>query len=219
LPAGRNPDDAVRDPATGLVFVMNGDDGSVSVVDPAGPSVSRIEIGGMLKSAVADGAGRLYVAIKDSRRIAVLDIAQRKPVAAYPLPDCEDPSGLALDPASRILLVACKNQKAVAVRADDGAVITSLEIDRVPHAVLFDPDRKLFFVPCARDATMIAIAANDGRPAVLRKIPTAIGARTGALDPRSGQLYLPAADYSIGLTGITQKAGTFRILVIGAPHS
>jgi len=218
LPAGRNPDAAIRDPATGLVFVMNGDDGTVTVVDPAGPAVSQITIGGTLKSAAADGAGRLYVAVKDSRRIAVLDIAQRKPVAAYPLPDCEDPSGLALDPANRILLAACKNQKAVAVRADDGAVVASLEIDRVPHAVLFDSDRKLFFVPCARDATMIAIAANDGRPTVLRKIPTAIGARTGALDPRSGALYLPAADYSIGFGGITQKAGTFRILVVGAPH-
>jgi hypothetical protein len=35
----------------------------------------------------------------------------------YRLPDCRSPSGLALDPESGILVAACDNQVAVAVRA------------------------------------------------------------------------------------------------------
>jgi len=215
LPAGKHPQAIIHDPASGLVFATNEDDGSVTVIDPVTLTVSAIPVGGTLRSAAIDGAGYLYVAVKDAGQVAVIDIARRKLVSRYPLPGCDSPSGLAFNPADRILLVACKNEKAVAVRSADGGIIGAFDIDRVPNAVIFDPSRKLFFIPCARDATMTAIASNDGHPVVLRKIPTAIGARTGALDPVSGDLYLPAADYSIGLTGISQKPGTFRVLVVG----
>jgi len=216
LPAGKHPQAIIHDPASGLVFVTNEEDGTVTAIDPVALTVSSIPVGGTLRSAAIDGTGYLYVAIKDAGQIAVVDIARRKLVSRYPLPGCDSPAGLAFDPENRMLLVACKNQKAVAVRAADGGIIGAFEIDRVPNAVIFDPNRRIFFIPCARDATMTAIASNDGHPALLRKIPTAIGARTGALDPVSGDLYLPAADYSIGLTGISQKAGTFRVLVVGA---
>jgi len=216
LPVGKHPQAVIHDPASGLVLVTNEDDGTVTAIDPAALTSSSIAVGGTLRSAAIDGGGRLYVVDKDAGQIAVVDIAQRKLAARYKLLGCDSPSGLALDLAGGILLAACKNEKAVAVRAADGSVAGTFEIDRVPNAVIFDPIRKVFFIPCARDATMIAIASNGGRLTPLRKIPTAIGARTGALDPMSGDLYLPAADYSIGLTGISQKPGTFRILVLGA---
>lgn len=216
IPTGKHPDAATYDQKTGLVFVMDADDGDATMIDPkAGTMVGRLPIGGALESAVTDGAGRLYVNIEDKAEITVIDTVHRQIVGHYPLPGCEEPSGLGLDPGEHILLAVCKNQHAVALHAEDGKVAATLDIDRIPDAVIFDAARKMFFVPCARDATMIAIATNHGKPAVVRKIPTAIGARAGALDPQSGKLYLPAADYTIGLTGFTQKAGTFHVLVVG----
>jgi hypothetical protein len=218
IPTGKHPDAAAYDHKTGLVFVMDAADGDATLIDPTtGAVAGHIAIGGTLEAAVTDGAGRLYVNIEDKAEIAVLDTVQRTVVAHYPLPDCKEPSGLGFDPESHILLSVCKNQKAVALHDRDGSIAATLDIDRIPDAVIFDAARKMFFVPCARDATMIAIATNNGKPSVVRKIPTAIGARAGALDPQSGEIYLPAADYGIGLTGITQTAGTFRIIVVG-PH-
>ena len=214
VPTGKNPDAAVYDAKSGLVFVMDGgDEGGVTLIDPGtGGSPGRIAVGGKLEFAVADGAGHLYVNIEDRGEIAVLDTAARKVSARFPLPGCDEPSGLSLDPDSHVLLSVCRNQKAVAVHAEDGSLAAVLDIDRGPDAAIFDARRRMFFVPCGRDGTLVAIAEAGGKLAVVRKIPTATGARTGALDAETGRLYLPTVEVSA--TDHQPKAGTFRILVV-----
>ena len=217
IPTGAAPDAAVYDPTTGLVFVMDADAGDAAVIDPKTASAQgRIPIGGKLEFAVADGAGHIYINANDKNDVAVLDTVRRKVIARYPLPGCNKPSGLGIDPANHLLLSVCANRKAVALDDLNGRVVATLDIDRIPDDAIFDPKRKVFFVPCARDGTLIAIAETNGTLVVVSKIPTAIGAHTGALDPKTGRLYLPAADFGITLTGFKQKAGTFRILVLGS---
>jgi streptogramin lyase len=217
---GHRPDGAVYDAKTGLVFVMNGDDGDSALIDPErGALVGRVTVGGTLAQAVADNEGQIYVNVGNKGEIAVIDSLQRRVVMRFSLPNCKEPSGIAYDPKTRILLSVCQNRRAVAVDARDGRIAAILAVDRNPDAVIFDAGREMFFVPCAREATMIAIASAEGAPFVVRKIPTAIGTRAGAVDPRTGQFYLPAADYTLTLAGIRQKPGTFRVLVIGPPHA
>jgi hypothetical protein len=221
LSTGAKPGAAAFDSKTGHVFVMDAQDSEATVIDPKRRTVvGHVAIGGTLGSAVADGEGRLYVNVEDETRvaqIAVLDSVRRKIVAHYSLPECDLPSGIGFDPTTQLLLSVCNNEKAIALRVRDGSVAGTLDIGRMPEAVIFDAARRMFFVPCARDATMVAIETNNGEPVVVRKIPTAIGARTGALDPEAGELYLPAADYDLGPAGFTQKPGTFRILIVGSP--
>jgi DNA-binding beta-propeller fold protein YncE len=221
LSTGAKPGAAAFDSKTGHVFVMDAQDSEATVIDPKRRTVvGHVPIGGTLGSAVADGEGRLYVNVEDETQvaqIAVLDSVRRKIVAHYSLPECDLPSGIGFDPTTRLLLSVCNNEKAIALRVRDGSVAGTLDIGRMPEAVIFDAARRMFFVPCARDATMVAIETNNGEPVVVRKIPTAIGARTGALDPEAGELYLPAADYDLGPAGFTQKPGTFRILIVGSP--
>jgi DNA-binding beta-propeller fold protein YncE len=213
IPTGKKPDAAVFDPKTGLVFVMDGGEGDVTLIDPkAGTSVGRIVVGGALEFAVADGLGHVFVNIEDKAEIAVIDTEGRKVAARFALPDCTEPSGLSLDPDRHILLAVCRNQKAVAVKAQDGAVLASLDIGRGPDAAIFDAHRQIFFVPCGRDGVLVAITDQDGKLAIARKIPTVNGARTGALDPETGRLYLPTADSTPG--DRKPLAGTFRILVV-----
>jgi hypothetical protein len=215
IPAGAKPDDALYDPATKSVFVVNGDAGELTVIDVDKPAaVGRISVGSGLEAAVADGHGRLYVNVEDPAAIAVIDTVKRQLVAHYSLPDCQRPTGLGLDPATGILLSSCRNQKAVAMRAADGGVVGTVAIDRIPDAVIFDAERQMFFIPCARDATLVAISEVAGGISVTGRIPTAVGARTGALDPKTGRFYLPAADFSVSPSGFRQKPGTFRVLVV-----
>jgi hypothetical protein len=47
------------------------------------------------------------------------------------------------------------------------------------------------------------------------KVTTAVGAHTGALDPETGRVYLPTADFHLRLSGIVPADGSFRILVFG----
>ncbi len=219
IPTGNDPDAAVYDSASGLVLVMNGKDGDATLIDPAAAKVvGKLPIGGKLEFAVADGHGRVYVNIEDQNAMAVIDTAARKLVGHYPLPGCDGPTGLGFDAESGLLVAACANRAAVAIHAADGSAAgDKLAIDRHPDAVIFDAARKAFYVPCGRDGTLAVITETSGGGlSVTAKIPTAVGAHTGALDPKTGRLYLPTADYHLTFSGFAPADGSFRILVFGA---
>jgi DNA-binding beta-propeller fold protein YncE len=214
---GQKPDGAAFDPVSGLVFVMDGKDGTVTLIDPVhGDSPGMMTIGGKLEAAVADGRGRVFVNIEDGNQIAVIETQQRKLLARYPLGDCNGPTGLALDQNSGVLLAACSNRLAVSVRAADGKLLGKASIDRHPDAVIFDATRKVFLIPCGRDGTLPIVAESaEGQLTVVAKVTTAVGAHTGALDPETGRVYLPTADFHLRLSGIEPADGSFRILVFG----
>jgi len=51
--------------------------------------------------------------------------------------------------------------------------------------------------------------------AIVQTVKTQPGARTGAVDPKTGKIYLPTAAYTIAATGKpTPTPGTFAILVV-----
>ena len=218
IATGLNPDVAIFEPSSGLVLVMDGKDGDITLIDPkTASSPGRITVGGKLEFAVADGTGRVFVNVEDKAEIAVVDVAGRKVTARYPLAGCEEPTGLALDSATGLLLAACSNQKAVAIQAKDGAAVATLPIGERPDGAIFDANRKLFFIPCGA-GNIAVIGEKLGMPAVIATVPTANGARTAALDPKTGKLYLPTADFKAPAEGEqrhTVVPGTFRVLVVG----
>ncbi len=219
IPTGQKPDAAIFDSSSGLALVMNGRSGDVTLIDPkTGTSPGRIEVGGALEYAAADGHGKAFVNIEDKNEIAVLDITGRKVLTHYALAGCDGPTGLAIDPESALLIAACANGKAIALSAKDGGIAATLPIGLRPDDVIFDPNRKVFFIPCG-EGSLAVIAAKDGSaPAIVSTIATQNGARTGALDPKTGRLYLPTADFKDPAPGEKRRTvvpGTFRILVVG----
>jgi YVTN family beta-propeller protein len=218
IPTGANPDAVLFEPSSGLALVMDGKGGDITLIDPKTAHVEgRIDVGGKLEFAVADGKGRVFVNVEDKAEIAAIDVAQRKVMARYKLDGCEEPSGLALNPDTGLLLAACANRKAVAVQAKDGAPVATLIIAERPDGAIFDAKRKLFFIPCGA-GSMAVIGESAGKPAVIATVPTANGARTAALDPQTGKLYLPTADFAPPAAGEkrhTVVPGTFRVLVVG----
>lgn len=218
LDTGKDPDAAAFDSSSGLVFVMDAKEGDMTLIDPNGAKVvGRLPIGGKLEFAVADGHGHLFVNVEDQNRMAVVDTVARKVLRSYDLPGCEGPSALGVDPESAILVAACANRVAVAIRASDGTVVAPhLAIDRKPDAVIFDTARRNFYIPCGRDGTLIVISeAKEGTLAIQSSVATAVGAHTGALDPKTGRLYLPTADFHLTLSGFAPADGSFRVLVLG----
>ncbi|MDR3510243.1 MAG: hypothetical protein P4L73_01280 [Caulobacteraceae bacterium] len=218
LPAGQGPDGAAFDPASGLVFVMNGKSGDATLVDPlARQVVGTIPIGGELEFPASDGQGRVYVNVADKAEVAVLDVKARAVVARYKLAGCEDPSGLAYVPGLKAVISVCDNGVAKVIGAD-GTDLASLAIGKGPDAVIVDAARKLAFVPSGYDGTLAVIDIADRRRlAVLEEVPTGHGAHTGALDPRSGRLYLPTCDYGPPAQPGGKRphlAGTFGVLVV-----
>jgi DNA-binding beta-propeller fold protein YncE len=219
IATGKGPDFAIFDAGSGLALVMNGQDGSITLIDPkTAKAVGTIDVGGKLEFAALDGHGRAYVNVEDRAEMAVLDIGARKLVTRYPLTGCEEPSGLAINPDTGVLVAACRNKTAIAMQSKDGKILATLPIGERPDTTIFDAQRKLFFIPCGEGSlTVIAEKAGDA-PSVVGTIPTAAGARTGALDPKTGKIYLPTADFQAPAPGEKRHSvipGTFRIVVVG----
>ncbi len=218
LKTGKDPDVATFDSSSGLVFVMDHQEGDITLIDPNEAKViGRLAVGGVLEGAVADGRGRLFVNVRDQNKMAVIDTAARSVLRRYDLPGCEGPTALGADFESGLLVATCANRMALGIRASDGAVVAPrLAIDRKADAVLFDPVRRHFFIPCGRDGTLVVISeTKEGQWAVQYSVATAVGAHTGALDSKTGRIYLPTADFHLTLSGIAPTDGTFRVLILG----
>jgi hypothetical protein len=217
VPVAHGPDAGIVDPASGLVLVMGHSAGAVTLVDPASHRVvGEIAVGGTLEEAAADGSGRAFVNVEDRNEIAVLDVAARRTVAHWKLKDCDGPTGLAYDPDDRLLVAACDGTTDL-VRAGDGTVVATLPTGHGADGAVYDRTRHLAFVPAGSDGTLAVIAFADGGGRIVEQVPTARGARTLAVDERTGRVYLPTARYAPAAGGgrPTPVPGTFEVLVVG----
>lgn len=216
------PDAAAYDPASGHAFIMNGDSGFVTVIDPDPANtkkLARIPVGGKLEFAAVDGAGTLFVNVEDKAQIAVIDTKTNQVKTMFKLAGCEEPSGLAYVAPYHLLISACGNGHAKVLDATDGHEVADLEIGPHPDAVLYDQQRGVAYIPTAGSILKngeIAVlrVAGPRDVSVVDRIATERGARTIAEDPKTGRLYLPTADYTIGLHGPHPVDGTFRVLVV-----
>jgi YVTN family beta-propeller protein len=215
LPVGTKPDAIAFDPATKTVWVMNADSGDISVVDPlAGKVIDTVAVGGSLELGAADGEGRLYVNVEDKNDVAVIDTRSRKLITRFPLTGCDGPTGLAYAPDVKLILSACKNGVAK-FTAPDGHEVASLAVGPRPDGALYDLKRHLAFVPSGGDGTLSIISLLP-TPKVIGQVATAKGARTAALDPKTGRIYLPSAQYAPAVGGARPAAisGSFAVLVL-----
>ena len=195
ISVGNMPDASVYDPSTRLVAVMNHRGGTVSLVDASKVTVVKtITVGGELEAAAASGDGQLFVNVANKHEVAVLDLAAGKVLRRLGLKGCEDPSGIAYDAAGGLLASVCGNGVTKILHAADGAEVASLKTGLGSDGLIFDPTRKLLFVPAGKAGTLTVITLSaDSAPKVLQTVKTAVSARLGALDAKTGRLYLPSA--------------------------
>jgi DNA-binding beta-propeller fold protein YncE len=223
VPGGEAPDGATYDPFSKHVFVINHNSSDVTEVDPvAGKVVATITIGGSkLEFADSDSMGHVFVNVQEKGEIAVIDVKAQKVSATYKMAGCEDNSGLAYTGSkTKLLIASCGNGVAKVVAADSGKEVASIPIGKGPDAVIYDPQRQLAFIPCGRDGVLEIISVADpAHVALVQHLATQVLARTGAVDPQSGRVYLMTAvsDPSKPLGGggrPTPKDGSFEMLVI-----
>ena len=218
LRMGKGPDGALLDRFSGLVFVFNSGSADATLIDVAKRAVvGTISLGGKPEASVEDGNGRVYVNIEDRADIAVIDTRTRKLVKRLALQECVEPTGLAFDAETNVLISACSNGIAVLIDAGSGQSLRNVPVGRKADGVIFDAQRRIAYVPCG-DGTLTIFRLDKQRKASeIVSIPTQEGARTAALDQASGRLYLPAVHYLFGSDGKRKRApGTFAVLVVSS---
>lgn len=214
---GEHPDAVVYEPHTDTVLTFNAVGDDATVVDwRRRVAVATIALGGRPEFPAADGRGLVYDNITDCNEIAVIDVASRKVLRRIPLPGCREPTGLAYDEHTHMLISACSNGRAEFVDAADGKVTDSIPIGRGPDAVILDARRRRAFIPSGGTGTL-SIFDIAGGVRLQQTLRTEPGVRTGAVDPVTGTLYLPSARFLPASRPGAWPAvapGTFRLLVL-----
>ena len=110
--------------------------------------VGTIPLGGKPEFAASDGKGTVFVNLEDKNQLFALDANKLTVKERWPLPGCEEPSGLAMDQKNRRLFVGCANKVMPVVNADNGKVLATLPIGEGVDATAFDEDSGLAFASC-----------------------------------------------------------------------
>ena len=196
IKAREDADGIVVDPVTGHVFVINGDSGNITVIDPAtDTATATIEAGEKLEFGVAGQDGKVFVDGAEKKEILRIDTKTNSIDARWSISGCTSPHGIAIDAATHRVFASCVNSVMVAVNADSGAVVATVPIGKGTDAAAFDPKRKLVFSSNGTEGTLSVILEKDSQTFVpMATVKTAVTGRTMAVDPETGRLFVAAAD-------------------------
>jgi DNA-binding beta-propeller fold protein YncE len=142
------------------------------------------------------------------------------------LANCANPQGLAVDGKHMRLFLACDKQKLLVLNAGTGDAIASLTTGPGDNVLGYDRERGLVFVANGTGYGSLTIVQQDATTdsyEVIQNLPTRERARTLAVDPSTGDVYLVTDYYGVDLTKpgtigsmkATPISGSFQVLVVG----
>jgi len=192
-----NPDGLSLDAGAHRVYVLSHSAPNITVLNTAdGTVLGTVNLDAAVEETVSDGKGHLYVALEDKDAVGVVDTKTMTVVARYPLAEGGTPAGLALDARNHVLFVACRNPAVlVMMNADSGAILSTLPIGMQNDGVLFNPATREALAPAGDGHLTIVKEDGPGRFSIAQTLTTLPGARTIALDIKTGHIFLMTADY------------------------
>ena len=147
-----------------------------------------------------------------------LEVKKRFPVGV-----AATPTGLAYDAQTNRLFIGCRKEpKMVVMDAATGKVITSFTIGSGVDFAGFDPKANLIFFSCGDGTLSVFHEKSADEYEDLGAVKTQPSAKTMALDPKTGRIFLPAAEMletpnsdPAKRPQRTVKPDTFVVLVVG----
>jgi YVTN family beta-propeller protein len=223
---GHNPDSILYEPKGKHVFTFDGRSKDVTVLDAATLAVvTTIPVPDKPEFSADDHAGHIFVNIEsapgqmveiDSRKLTVL--------ATWPLPGCNSPSGLAIDRPHHRLFSVCDGNVMAITNSETGAQVAQVPIGKGPDAAAYDEKRGLVFSSNGEGTLTVIRQQSADHYSVLETVKTQAGARTMALDPGTGRVYLVSAEFGPAPPATPEQprprptvvADSFTVLVVAA---
>lgn len=193
IPTDGGTDELAFDPKSGRLYSMNGGAHDLSVIDLVkNKTVATIPLGGQPEMAVADGAGHLFVNVKSTGELAVIDTATNTIAHRYALPACDTPHGLGFDPKVDRLFMSCGGGQLLVLDPADGHTVALLKIGTESDTVQVDSRRGLVFSANAT-GTLSVVTIKGPQTFSVTEMKTDIGARIMTFSPLTGRLFIPTA--------------------------
>ncbi len=192
------PDGSLWDPFNDRIYILSHRAPTVTVLDAKdGAILGTIDLEGAPEQAVSDGKGHIYIDIEDKDNIAVVDAKTMKVTAHYDIAGkggtC---AGLAIDVKNNLLFATCRNPKnMVVVNAADGKVVTTLPLGMGTDGAAFNAKTMEAFSSNGDGTLTIIKETSPTSFAVAQTLDTMPGAKTMALDNKTGRILLISAEY------------------------
>jgi YVTN family beta-propeller protein len=192
---GQNPDAIMYDAFSGRVFTFNGRTANATAIDAAtNKAVGTVDIGGKPEFAVTDGNGTIFVNNEDQSEVVAFDAKTLQVKTRWSIAPGEGPSGLAIDLKNKRLFSVCDKLMAVSDFVN-GKVVATVPIGGRPDAVRYDAGTGLVFASNGEGTLTVVKQDAADKYTVLETVPTARGARTMELDPKTHHVFVVTAEY------------------------
>ena len=218
-------DGIAYDPVTKNIFSINGNSGTITVIDPkTETAVKTFDVGGNAEAAVVDGEGTLFDNNQAKSDIVVLDTRSLNIKARWPVAPAGTPTALMIDTKTKRLFSAGRNpQFIVMMDATNGKVIQSYPITGGVDSGAFEPDTGLVMVSTRDGRVHIYHEDSPDKLTPVQALMTEFGAKTMAVDPKTHNIWVSTSDFDQPATPTEgqpnplprAKPGNFRVLVYG----
>jgi DNA-binding beta-propeller fold protein YncE len=196
-------DGITYDPSTNLLYIVNGGvdahtTAQLTVVDTGAlTKVGDISLGDDTLEAMAidDVSGNIYVNSRDKIQIDVVGLKDRALVSQWRLNGVDHCVAMALDKEDQRLFSGCRSGNIVVLDTKTGKQLQSLPISKGVDDLIYDPSRKRLYAAC--DGTVDVYEQDDpDRYRLLGKIPSGPVAKTAALVPEMGELFVAVPQHN-----------------------
>ena len=222
---GGNPDAILYEPVGKHVFTFNGASKDVSVLDGSSLAViATIPVPDKPEFAADDGRGQIFVNIEsEPGQIAVIDTQKLAVKSIWPVPGCNSPTGLAIDRTRYRLFSVCDGKVMAVTDAVSGKQVARVPIGEHPDAAAYDEKRANVYSSNGEGTLSVIHQDSADHYSVTDSVPTQRGARTMALDGKTGTVYLVTADFGTAPPATAAQprprpaliADSFVVLVVG----
>lgn len=222
---GGKPDAILYKNASREVIVANADSHVLTTIDAVkGLAIHSIALSGEPEFMALGGDNYLYVNLVDVAKIARVDLKNNRVESEYDLnPDCEEPTGLAIDERRQRLFISCRNKVMMVLSATTGDKLAVLPIGANTDGAAYDSATDMAFSANGEGTLTVITRNNKDQYRVSQTVKTMAGARTLALDTYSHRIYLVAAKLDRVEPPTAErpflhyqfKPNTFRVVVVG----
>ncbi len=224
---GDDPNGIIYDHYTKRIFSADRGSKRITAIDAkTGKIAGTIEnLGGRTEHLASDEAGHVFLNMQDRNTLLKLDAKDLKVLETWPTAPCQAPSSMDMDRAHNRIIIGCRGDgMMIVVDANSGKIVASNPIGGGVDAAEFDPKTGLAYFSTGADGMLwIFHEESPDKYDLVQSVPTQSGARTMAVDRKTGRVYVSVAEVGPRPAPSPENPrarppvipGTFTVLVLG----
>jgi DNA-binding beta-propeller fold protein YncE len=194
---GADPNAIFFDKKTQRVYTADRGAKGVTAIDArTGKIVATSEnLGGRTEHAASDEAGHIFLNMQDRHTLLKLDSQSLKVLNTWPLAPCQQPSSMDIDRIHERVFIGCRSGVMTVVDGDSGRIVTTQPIGKGVDATEFDATRGLIYFSSGEGTMAVFHQKTPDKYTLVESVKTQAGARTMALDRKTGKVFLSVAEF------------------------